>query len=562
MTLRPIFLSFLVALYAVRAAAMSEVICAGDCNYDRRTVINEVVTGVNIALDQSGIEGCRGFDLSGDGKVAVNELVAGVGNAFNGCPDARLVRHACDVALPPGQDPNGMDCGYAIVREDRSRTDGRTVRIPFVVLKATGSDPAPDPLVEVSGGPGGPSIFFLPTAVPATLAPFQVQRDIIYFDQRGTGRSLPSLDCPEWQAGFLNYLAIEQSIEQDGQSWVTAMRACHDRLTAEGLNFSAYTSSASAHDMEELLLTLGYEAWNFDAVSYGTRLGQTALRDTPEHIRSIVLDSNVPVQVNQIPSSHGADFERSLQTLFSGCQHDTACNGAFPDLETILFTLVAELNGNPVTLHPVNANTGEPFIAILTGDRLLFGLQQALYDKSLIPLLPLAIASAANGNYALLTAGFGPIASTVTIAWGMYFSVECNEEVPFITAEVIDAANAGVRDEIRDFGLSFWTQLHLDVCAFWGPAAPPALENEPVVSNIPALVLAGEYDPITPPHYSQLVAENLSHSSYFEFPSTSHGVFSGRGCASDMVMQFLADPSVPPDGACIEDITPLQFVVP
>jgi pimeloyl-ACP methyl ester carboxylesterase len=562
MVLRSLSLAILLTVHAAAAAGLSEVICTGDCNYDRRTAINEVVTGVNIALDQASIEACRGFDQSGDGKVAVNELVAGVGNVLTGCPTARLVRHPCDITLPEGQDPAGVDCGYAVVREDRSRSDGRTVRIPFAVFKATDSNPAPDPFVFLGGGPGDPTLEYASRFLSRALAPFQAQRDLVFFDQRGTGRSLPSLDCPEWRAALSSYLTQVLTIEEDAVAWVTAMHTCHDRLLDEGVSFAAYTSSASAHDFEELLLALGYSGWNINGLSYGTRLGQTALRDMPNHIRSILLDSNVPVQVNQIPS-FAKNFERSLNTLFTGCEGDAACNAAFPDLEGTFFSLVAELNANPLTLQLMNPSTGQPFTVVVTGDRLLFGIQQALYDDALIPFLPLAIANTAKGDYALLTAGFGPIATPGTNAWGMYFSIECNEEVPFLTPEIVAAAHAGVRDEVRKFGLSFWTQLHLDVCAFWESVMPPAFENEPVVSDIPALILAGEYDPITPPSYSRLVAENLSRSSFFEFPAFSHAVFfSAPECATGIVMQFLADPAQSPDGTCVGDIPPPPFLVP
>lgn len=554
------------ALLAIRAAsalALSEVICAGDCDYDRRTEIDELVTGVTIALGQAPIDTCRGFDVSGDGTVEVNELVAGVGNALGECPTARIVRHPCEIALPEGQDPSGVDCGYAVVREDRARTDGRTVRIPFAVLRAlerTGSAVNDEPFVYLNGGPGGPTLDSVHRAVPNAFAPFQAQRDLVFFDQRGTGRSLPSLDCPEWSDAFSTFIGVAQSIDDDAAALLGAMQACHQRLAQEGVNFAAYTSSASAHDLEELLLALGYSQWNLYGISYGTRLGQTALRDTPDHIRSIGLDSNVPVEEN-LGANFGADCQRSLDTLFAGCAADPACEAAFPNLEQTFFELVGRFNADPVTVHPTDGTTGQPFDVVVTGDRLLLGIQQALYDTSLIPIVPLLIASTAQGDYGLLTVGAALVAVPSPLAWGMYYSIECNEEASFVTPDVIAAANAGVREETKKVGLAYVTQLGLDICAFWGSPPAAAVENEPVVSDIPALVLAGEYDPITRPAYGELVASHLSHSSFFEFPGTGHGVL-GAGCATDIVNQFLDNPLQPPDGSCIDSIPPPDFIVP
>jgi pimeloyl-ACP methyl ester carboxylesterase len=142
----------------------------------------------------------------------------------------------------------------------------------------------------------------------------------------------------------------------------------------------------------------------------------------------------------------------------------------------------------------------------------------------------------------------------------MYYSIACNEEVPFTLPAIVAAANVTVRDEIKTVGLSYVTQLTLDICAFWGSPPPAANENDPVVSDIPALVFAGEYDPITRPQYGELVASHLSHSSFLEFPGTGHGVL-GAGCATDIVTQFLANPTQPVDGSCVTTIPPPAFIV-
>jgi hypothetical protein len=61
-------------------------VCVGDCNTNRRVTVDELVLGVNIALERQDIDLCRPFDPSQNGKVEVNELVQGVNNALGGCP--------------------------------------------------------------------------------------------------------------------------------------------------------------------------------------------------------------------------------------------------------------------------------------------------------------------------------------------------------------------------------------------------------------------------------------------------------------------------------------------
>lgn len=60
--------------------------CTGDCNGDEEVGINELISGVNIALDSSTVATCPSFDVNADGEVGINELIAAVTNALNGCP--------------------------------------------------------------------------------------------------------------------------------------------------------------------------------------------------------------------------------------------------------------------------------------------------------------------------------------------------------------------------------------------------------------------------------------------------------------------------------------------
>jgi hypothetical protein len=59
--------------------------CVGDCNEDTMVAINELITGVNIALGAQNVSACPSFDVNGDGGVAINELISGVNNALTGC---------------------------------------------------------------------------------------------------------------------------------------------------------------------------------------------------------------------------------------------------------------------------------------------------------------------------------------------------------------------------------------------------------------------------------------------------------------------------------------------
>jgi pimeloyl-ACP methyl ester carboxylesterase len=72
----------------------------------------------------------------------------------------------------------------------------------------------------------------------------------------------------------------------------------------------------------------------------------------------------------------------------------------------------------------------------------------------------------------------------------------------------------------------------------------------PVRSDVPALVLAGEGDPITPPEWSGLVASDLPHAHFHEFSGNGHWVTRSSVCALRMALAFWDNPAMDPAGAC------------
>lgn len=165
-------------------------------------------------------------------------------------------------------------------------------------------------------------------------------------------------------------------------------------LAAEGIDLKQYNTLTNAADLEDLRLALGYEQWNLLGSSYGTRLALTAMREYPQGIRSVVLDSTRPLQINE--SQTPADAERAFQTLFRGCAADPTCNAAYPDLERVFYDLVEQLNTKPVTLPGIDPFTGRTYDVLINGDTMISTLFQAMYSTEIIPLLPRAIYDAAR----------------------------------------------------------------------------------------------------------------------------------------------------------------------
>ena len=213
---------------------------------------------------------------------------------------------------------------------------------------------------------------------------------------------------------------------------------------------------------------------------------------------------------------------------------------------------MAQLNAAPVTRTITDTLTGQAYPAVLSGDSLVVLVFQILYDSELRLMLPQLIYDAHVGDFTALDRFRGALlARTPSISRGMTFSVQCHEEVPFSSETAFEQA---LVDEARLADLyrhSVVGTLGFRVCEEWGAGVAPTVENAPVWSDIPTLILTGEFDPITPPRWGLQAAETLALSYPFEVPRVGHGASFVDGCPRNMVLAFLDDPAVAPDASCL-----------
>lgn len=461
---------------------------------------------------------------------------------------------ACPFAVPRDL---AIRCGYLLVPEDRSQPDSSLIRLLVAIARGNGT--RPDPVVYLSGGPGS-------SAVGGTVglargwARWLDGRDLVVVDQRGTGYSEPNLACRE--SDELTYALLEQPVGRAEKvaRELEALLRCRDRLRQHGVNLAAYTSAASAQDLADLRAALGYDEWNLFGISYGTRLALTTLRDQPAGLRSMVLDSVYPPQVHLFRDMP-ASLDRALQTLFAGCAADTTCAAAYPDLEGTFYRLVERLDAEPVQVRAYDPRHDRRIVITVDGSELVSLTFKMLYNSASIPALPHMIGAAAAGDY-------GPLAELEQkrlgrmggFSHGMYFAVECSEEIPFATNQELEAALAAY-PRLRGFfaGIIENTPTIWELCAAWGVAEPQPIENEPVYGDVPTLVLAGDYDPVTPPEWGQATAEGLRTSHFYRFPGTGHAVITRGACPATIIRSFLDNPPAAPATGCIGEMGAPNF---
>ena len=474
---------------------------------------------------------------------------------------------SCPFDLPPGlEEGETVDCGYLTVPESRADPESRTVRLAVAILHPSGN-PEPDPVVYLEGGPGASALEMMKYTFGLLFEPLlSANRDIIIFDQRGVGFSEPALECPEMRQ--LGLELMDEEIDGKRVSEEEALillkdaaLACRQELS-DVANLPAYETAASAADVEDLRLALGYDQVNLWGTSYGTWLALEVIRRYPEGIRSVVLDSVYPPDMDLLAETP-MNAAHSVSLLFEACTADEACDRAFPDLRSVYSDTVERLNADPATFQITNPLTRQSYDVLMTGDNLTTFLFQFLYATDVIPSLPQILWDASQGTFVTIAQLMGSLLVTAeAVSSGQQITVLCHDEIAFGSEERFDAAIAEHPELERAFHDTILGEAGIQFCESWQVGQADATLTEAVTSDLPTLILSGEFDPVTPPAWGRHVASTLVRSYFFEFPGVGHGASAVAGCPQEMMVAFLADPAGAPDDACIEAMRAWQFDVP
>mgnify|MGYP001826508901 CR=1 FL=1 len=448
----------------------------------------------------------------------------------------------CHFTTPYGYE---VECGYLVVPEHRSKPDTRPIRVHAAVFKSRAAEPKPDPVIYVAGGGGVNQLGMAESYLSRVGNDILEARDFIMYNQRGAYLDEPSLACPDDTTLIRSWAAQGLSARERDDRQIERQFECYDDLLAEGADLSGYNTVETAGDVNDLRIALGYDQVNLYGTSSGTRTILAILRLYPEGVRSAILDSVDPPQVN-LYTEYPHVVDRVFSLVFEECAADPECKQKYPDLEALFFQTVDDLDANPVSVQidgtriPIN------------GGLFMDALWHSLYMNSSVSQIPHWIESASNGDLSGLQGILAGVLSDTgnMIALGYEWSMQCNEEVAFESYEEARELAADLPPQIAHY---FESYLEFTLCESWESGRADPVENEAVTSDIPSLVLAGQYDPITPPAWSRMAAETLSNHYYYEFPGLTHGIMRSDQCGLEIGLQFLDDPESEPDASCLEE---------
>jgi len=456
-----------------------------------------------------------------------------------------LVLKDCDVQGVQGK----AKCGTLEVYEDRAARKGRKINLNIIVLPATSAPREPDPLFYFAGGPGSAATEDA-GGIAQAFPRIREHRDLVFVDQRGTGNSNP-LNCEFYNANDLqSYLGYFFPLDD--------VRKCRTQLEPKA-DLKLYTTTIAMDDIDDARAALGYERINLLGGSYGTRAAITYLKRHPQHVRVATLHGVSPTN-HFMPSDFPLQTERALQGVLSECVANQECNKAFPNVKAEAQAVLAQLIKGPVEVEIEKPRSTDRVKVKLSRDLAAEAIRYMLYNPVAASRIPLIIHLAAQGNFAPLTYAALQYRENLvsTGSNGMYLSVTCAEDLPWIKP------GEGERMAANTFLGDYRLRQQREACALWPRATIERDYSQPVRSDVPVLILTGEWDPVTPPSNGESAAKSLKNSLHIVVPHGAHGLdgLEGIDCIDNILMEFIERGTTKGiDTSCVQKIRRKGFAM-
>lgn len=451
-------------------------------------------------------------------------------------------------------DSNKVSCYLIPVDQAYQQTSGK--KFSLAVAKVSSLNKTKEfPLLYLHGGPGIATLGNLPSYLKSSTWKLMRQKhDLVFFDYRATGFSQPDL-CNDLQDSLNAFARTNPTPGAFKEKEVAFYQRCRESLSRQGIELETFSSFQLAADVDAIRQALKIKKWNIYSVSYGTTVALNVIRSFPTGLRSVILDSPFP------PNAPWVDFVRPFDTCFkvleNNLRQDEATAEQFANLRSNFGKAVNRLNEKPAQLLMKVKNDSEVKYNY-TGDDFAWSIWSAMLKPKAIPFVPLAINEVANGNDSVLQ--LWSTAFSSPDAHGKFSPTQSNAILCFEgKPQKQEDTREALMKNYPEFA-SFNNGYNIPVCDVWRPDLPSATIFEPVVSKVPVLILAGEYDPVCPPFFGELAAKTLSRSTFMVVPSASHAAINADDCVRNLAYQFISFPEKQLQLNCISQRAKIVFL--
>ncbi len=444
----------------------------------------------------------------------------------------------------------GAQCYSLTVAENPQAPNGRNLDLHITRLPALQETQKP-PLFFIAGGPGQASSDLL-AVFRHEFSGLLVDHDFVFVDQRGTGHSAP-LNC---DTDLLPLAALSpDALEAKA---IENLKACITETTATTkADFRYYTTPYAVADLHQVRQALGYDSIFLWGGSYGTRVVLDYLRRHGDTVAGAILDGIAPIAI-QLPTFAERDGSRALAAVFQRCESAPQCRAAFPDLSARWQQHLQKLSDAPTAVELKHARTQEAHTVYVNEQVVSAWVRLIMYSRNIVPILPLALDRATQGDYSLLfsvySVGLDSMAEGISEL--MQTAVLCAEDARYSQLYPTQVDDAGHL-------LRLPTRNGFDKSCALFPASTLTTEYfAPVKSDVPSLLLSGQLDPVTPPSWGDEAGQTLSRSQHV-IVNNGHHIVSRLGCVPAIIERFVAAPNAVEklDTGCVENIAPPHFFI-
>ena len=429
--------------------------------------------------------------------------------------------------------------GYLTVPENYAKPEGRQLKIAFVVIKASINESNKDASMFFMGGWGSRTLVDLAYYQNHFLS---YRRDLIIYDYRGTGYSEPRL-CEEIGPQVFDNVRANISYKEFEERQKSIFDGCLDKLEQQGIDINQYGTHNKGRDGVLLAKALGYESYNLHGVSYGTKTILQFIRQSTVKIRSVILDSNCPLDF-PINSGMTEDYVKSLEHILEDCKNDPKCNEKYPTLKQDLLSTLNSLDEKPLKIKLPKSR-----VAYLNKQEVNGIIHQMLYDEWGYGMIPFLLKKFSKRSKFVIKRILRDLEEVLLDNYnGVGLINYIYDHKPFQQqAAEISSQSLAKYPAFQVF--DGYQAYYLQDDRFTSDRE----QTQTLTTSVPTLILAGAYDPVTPSYYSQRLRPYFKNHYYVEFPKTGHGV-TNNNCGWAIAENFLNRLQDPFENPCVEKL--------
>jgi pimeloyl-ACP methyl ester carboxylesterase len=419
-------------------------------------------------------------------------------------------------------------CGYLIVPENRKKAASRMIKLPFIVLKSKNPNKKKDPVLFTSGGPGNSSLSWINGMTKSSIIR---DRDAIAFEQRGTRFAIPYLRLFELDSALKE--SYRNNLPKDSM-WMVGVKRYKKKLERKGIDLAGYNSDETVADIRDLLTVLHIDSVNLMGGSYSGGLMMAVLQKEPARVRSLVLDSPLPMFV-PIDEDEPMNFNEALKVLAGHVAKDSANQELYNHLYERFQQYFTAITHQVFYLPYVDKN-GDTLRIQYTKNELLDAIENGMLNQA-IKDVPYMITEIIKGNHIpFIQPRIARILNGYSAPDGMRMTVYCADQANYHSQQIVQQLYK-LYPYMDGYHIN---DVWKTVCNCWDVPPVNPVTKQPFYSSKPVLIGDGDMDPACRPLYMRLINHYMPNGQCFLFINRGHGV--GGKDWFDMTQQFLDNP--------------------